>query len=91
MKGRRVPINNDLKKKLTVVPFIPGAPNVTSYPIYKMTNKSMYIPRYYNDEGTLIVNEINECQLNRSFETSEILYNRLFKYRTCCLKILIIL
>lgn len=71
MKGRRVPINNDLKKKLTVVPFIPGAPNVTSYPVYKLTNKSMYIPRYYNDEGTLIVNETNECDININAEPRE--------------------
>ena len=71
MKGRRVPINNDLKKKLTVVPFIPGAPNVTSYPVYKLTNKSMYIPRYYNDEGTLIINEINECEININTEPRE--------------------
>ena len=71
MKGRRVPINNDLKKKLTVVPFIPGAPNVTSYPVYKLTNKSMYIPRYYNDEGTLIVNETNECEFNINTEPRE--------------------
>jgi len=71
MKGRRVPINNDLKKKLTVVPFIPGAPNITSYPVYKLTNKSMYIPRYYNDEGTLIINETNECEININTEPRE--------------------
>ena len=64
MKGRKVCINNELKKKLTVVPFIPGAPVPTSYTVYKITNKSMYIPRYYNTEGELILNNITNCNIN---------------------------
>ena len=68
MKGRKVSINNELKKKLTVVPFIPGAPIPTSYAIYKTTNKYMYIPRYYNEEGELILNEITKCNINISAE-----------------------
>jgi len=64
MKGRKVCINNELKKKLTVVPFTPGAPVPTSYTVYKITNKSMYIPRYYNEEGELILNEITPAEIN---------------------------
>jgi superfamily II DNA or RNA helicase len=59
MKGRRVPINNDLKKKLTVQPFLPGSPIVINYTLYKITNKSMYIPKHFSMEGELIENEIN--------------------------------
>jgi superfamily II DNA or RNA helicase len=71
MKGRKVCINNELKKKLTVVPFIPGAPVPTSYPVYKLTNKSMYIPRYYNTEGELILNEITKSNININSEPRE--------------------
>jgi superfamily II DNA or RNA helicase len=71
MKGRKVSINNELKKKLTVVPFMPGAPVPTSYTVYKITNKSMYIPRYYNEEGELILNEITKCNINISAEPRE--------------------
>lgn len=68
MKGRKVSINNNLKKKLTVVPFIPGAPVPTSYTVYKSTNKFMYIPRYFNDDGELIVNEITPTKININSE-----------------------
>lgn len=71
MKGRKVYINNELKKKLTVVPFIPGAPVPTSYTVYKITNKSMYIPRYYNTEGELILNNITNCNINTTAEPRE--------------------
>jgi len=71
MKGRKVSINNELKKKLTVVPFIPGAPVQMSYPIYKITNKFMYTPRYYNTEGELILNEITYANINTTAEPRE--------------------
>ena len=71
MKGRRVPINNDLKKKLTVSPFIPGSPITTFNKMYKLTNKFMYIPRYYNDDGELILNEITNCEFNINSEPRE--------------------
>ena len=71
MKGRKISINNEMKKKLTVVPFIPGAPVPTSYIIYKITNKFMYIPRYYNTEGELILNEITPASINISTEPRE--------------------
>ena len=61
MKGRRVSINNDLKRKLTVSPWLPGAPVPVNYTMYKITNKFMYIPKYYNNDGTLIENENNPC------------------------------
>lgn len=71
MKGRKISISNEMKKKLTVVPFIPGAPVPTSYIIYKITNKFMYIPRYYNTEGELILNEITPASINISAEPRE--------------------
>ena len=58
MKGRKIYINNEFKKKLTVSPFMPGAPTEVYYPMYKITNKFMYIPRYYNNDGELILNEL---------------------------------
>jgi len=71
MKGRKVSINNEIKKKLTVVPFIPGAPVPTSYTMYKISNKSMHIPRYYNKEGELILNEITPANINTNTEPRE--------------------
>jgi superfamily II DNA or RNA helicase len=71
MKGRKVSINEELKKKLKVSPFIPGAPVQTSYNVYKLTNKSMYIPRYYNQEGELILNDITKADLSINSDPRE--------------------
>lgn len=86
MKGRKVYINNELKKKLTVVPFIPGAPVPTSYTVYKITNKSMYIPRYYNTEGELILNNITNCNINTTAEPREYQKNVIDEIHSCITK-----
>jgi len=61
--GRRVNLSRTgLKKELTVTPFTPGDYAPVNYTLYKLTNKFMYIPRYFNSEGELILNEIHpEC------------------------------
>lgn len=61
--GRRVNLSRTgLKKELTVTPFTPGDYAPVNYTLYKLTNKFMYIPRYFSDEGELILNEIHpEC------------------------------
>ena len=89
MKGRRVSINNDLKKKLTVSPFIPGSPITTFNKMYKITNKYMYIPRYYNTDGELILNEISKCEFNINSEPREYqknVINDIFK----CLQLMVL-
>ena len=69
--GRQVPINNELKNKLTVHPFMPGSPVPISYIMYKMTNKFMYIPRYFNEEGNVILNDIHTTKININCEPRE--------------------
>lgn len=70
--GRQVPINSELKKKLTVQPFTPGSPITISYTMYKITNKFMYIPRYFNEEcGNLILNDEHTAQININCEPRE--------------------
>lgn len=67
--GRRVNLTRTgLKKELTVSPFTPGDYAAVNYVMYKLTNKFMYIPRYFNPEGELILNEIHhECiKMNNS-------------------------
>ena len=47
-KGYKIPINhakaNEFKKDLVVKPFVENAIN---YPIYRISDKSMYLPKYY--------------------------------------------
>lgn len=90
MKGRRVSINNDLKRKLTVSPWLPGAPVPVNYTMYKITNKFMYIPKYYNNDGTLIENENNPCDIKISSEPRDYqinvikeIHNELVKSDSC--------
>lgn len=65
MKGRKCQQSNDLKKKLTVTPFIPGSPVAINYCLYKIDVKDtlnvnvMYIPKYFSKEGDLIENKVN--------------------------------
>ena len=60
--GRRVNLTRTgLKKELTVTPFTPGDYAPINYVMYKLTNKFMYIPRYFSNEGELILNEIHSC------------------------------
>jgi superfamily II DNA or RNA helicase len=57
--GRRVSLSRTgLKKELTVTPFTPGDYAPVNYVLYKLTNKFMYIPRYFSNEGELILNDI---------------------------------
>lgn len=67
--GRRVHLSRTgLKKELTVTPFTPGDYAPVNYSLYKLTNKFMYIPRYFSNEGELILNEIHpECIKINSF------------------------
>ena len=73
MKGKRIPIDNDLKRKLTVSPFTPGSPTIINYPMYKLTNKFMYIPKYYSyeKEYELIENKVNKCDIKINHEPRE--------------------
>jgi superfamily II DNA or RNA helicase len=67
--GRRVDLSRTgLKKELTVTPFTPGDYAPVNYALYKLTNKFMYIPRYFSDEGELILNEThhNCTEINAS-------------------------
>jgi len=67
MKGREINTEskyvNDFKKKLTVQPFMPGAPVPIFYTMYKLTNKFMYVPRYFTSVGTLKLNEHKVCKI----------------------------
>ena len=70
MKGRKCNQSNELKKKLTVTPFIPGAPIPINYCLYKLNanvnvkDTSMYIPKHFSKEGELIENKVTFCNIN---------------------------
>jgi len=69
MKGRKCQQSAELKKKLTVTPFIPGAPIPIHYCLYKLdtstsTSTFMYIPKHFSKEGELIENKVNFCNIN---------------------------
>lgn len=89
--GRRVALSRtNLKKELTVTPFMPGAPVPINYTLYKLTNKFMYIPRYFNDEGELILNDTNVVDMSINFEPREYqkaaileIHNELIKNGSC--------
>jgi len=40
---------NELRKKLTVSPYLPGSPCVISYPMYKIQENYIYIPKFFSD------------------------------------------
>ena len=70
--GRRHNLSKtNLKKDLTVTPFMPGAPVPINYTLYKLTNKFIYTPRYFNDEGELILNDICNVDISTNFEPRE--------------------
>lgn len=73
MKGKKIPIDNEIKKKLTVVPFMPGSPIIVNYTMYKLTNKNMYIPKYfeYNGESQILENAVNKCEIKINSEPRE--------------------
>ena len=66
MKGRKYPICNLLKKKLTVIPFIPGSPIEINYSLYKIKDNFIYTPKYFSSEGELIENEVNFADIKIS-------------------------
>ena len=63
MKGRKYPENNELKKKLTVTPFMPGSPVPIKYALYKIDNNFIYTPKHFSSGGTLIENDVNYCDI----------------------------
>jgi superfamily II DNA or RNA helicase len=89
--GRRVDLNKmSLKKDLTVTPFMPGAPVPVHYTLYKLTNKFMYIPRYFSEDGDLILNELNKVNIKTEFKPRDYqevviqeIYSELLKNGSC--------
>ena len=73
MKGKKIHINNEIKKKLTVTPFMPGSPIIINYTMYKLKNKNMYIPKYFEYEGEteIIENKVKTCQIKINHEPRE--------------------
>jgi superfamily II DNA or RNA helicase len=45
---------NELKKKLTVQPHLPGSPCVVNYSMYKIVENCMYIPKYFDTSSSCI-------------------------------------
>lgn len=70
MKGRRVPLKDigDLKKKLIVQPHTPGTDIITNYILYRLTNKFIYIPKYFCKIGEVVENKIINCDFSISSE-----------------------
>ena len=90
MRGRKVPASSTLKKKLTVSPFVPGAPVPVSYPVYKTDKSELFIPRYYNEEGTLVLNDTTSANISMDAEPREyqknaihLIYDSLLKNGSC--------
>tara|TARA_B110001450_G_scaffold254547_1_gene280135 strand:+ start:564 stop:1862 length:1299 start_codon:yes stop_codon:yes gene_type:complete len=62
--GRRIDLSRTgLKKELTVTPFTPGDYAPVNYVMYKLTNKFMYIPRYFSSEGELVLNHVHSVDI----------------------------
>ena len=71
MRGRKVPVSSNLKKKLTVSPFTPGDFNKIYYPVYKTSGTDLFIPRYYSEEGTLVLNDTTPADITINAEPRE--------------------
>jgi superfamily II DNA or RNA helicase len=50
---------SELKKKLTVQPYLPGSPTVINYYMYKMCENYIYIPKFFNWKSDNIILENN--------------------------------
>jgi superfamily II DNA or RNA helicase len=50
---------SELKKKLTVQPYLPGSHTVINYYMYKMCEKYIYIPKFFNWKSDNIILENN--------------------------------
>ena len=87
---KRILIDNELKKKLTVTPWLPGSPIVVNYCMYKLDGKYMYIPKYYSKKGDNLANihslaEININTQPRDYQKSviNIIHTELLKNDSC--------
>lgn len=70
--GRRLNLSRtSVKKDLTVSPFMPGSPIPVYYTLYKLTNKYIYIPRYFSNDGELILNDVKEVDIKINSEPRE--------------------
>ena len=70
LKGRRVPLQDigNLKKELIVQPFNPGSDAIINYVMYRLTNKHLYIPKYYKELGELVENDVKTCDFTINSE-----------------------
>jgi len=64
-------VTPDLKKKLTVTPFMPGSPTPIKYTLYKVVDNFIYIPKYFSSIGELIENDVKFCDININGEPRE--------------------
>ena len=90
MKGRKISINEDIKKKLTVQPFLPSSPSILNYKMYKQSKNFLYIPKYFSNEGTLIENAVKKAKINikikpRDYQVPVIqtIYDKIIKDESC--------
>ena len=66
---KRILIDNttsELKKKLTVQPYLPGSPVVVNYYMYKTKGNYIYIPKFFNwnSESLILENEHNLSKID---------------------------
>ena len=89
---KRILIDNELKKKLTVQPYLPGSPIIVNYCMYKLDGKYMYIPKYFNysmeeenQENNYSLAEININTQPREYQKSviNIIHTELLKNDSC--------
>lgn len=93
MKGRR--LNNEenfnsITKKLTVSPFTPGSPVNLKYCLYKKENNFLYIPKFFNEQGELIENNLFYCNIpinarprEYQIDPIKIIFNEIKKNTSC--------
>jgi superfamily II DNA or RNA helicase len=61
---------SELKKKLTVQPFLPGSPTIVNYCMYKTQENYIYIPKFFNWKSDSIIlennHELSKIDINAS-------------------------